>query len=85
MKRLIVIALLALVVAGCKKTPTGETTYHGAFEVSHLFTHDGCKVYRFYDEGRYRYYANCPSNTSVQHGGSCGKNCTYDDNISTSY
>lgn len=29
------------------------------YEVDYLFEHDGCKVYRFYDQGNYVYFTNC--------------------------
>ena len=35
--------------------PANNKTY----EVSYLFEHDGCKVYRFLDQGNYVYFTNC--------------------------
>lgn len=35
--------------------PANNKTY----EVSYLFEHDGCKVYRFYDKGHWVYFTNC--------------------------
>ncbi|MHA7108595.1 DUF4884 domain-containing protein [Sunxiuqinia elliptica] len=35
--------------------PQNNDTYN----VSYLFEHDGCKVYRFYDRGHYVYFTNC--------------------------
>lgn len=35
------------------------------YHVSYLFEHDGCKVYRFYDEGRYVYFTNVNSDVTV--------------------
>ncbi|MEP7195223.1 MAG: DUF4884 domain-containing protein [Saprospiraceae bacterium] len=29
------------------------------YEISYLFEYDGCKVYRFYDQGNYVYFTNC--------------------------
>ncbi|MDF2192954.1 DUF4884 domain-containing protein [Paraflavitalea sp. CAU 1676] len=29
------------------------------YTVQYLFEHDGCKVYRFYDQGNYVYFTNC--------------------------
>jgi hypothetical protein len=45
--------------------------------VSLLFTHDGCKVYRFTD-GRNHYFAKCEHNASTETNWteSCGKSCT---------
>jgi hypothetical protein len=38
-----------------KVTPENNKTY----QVEFLFEHDGCKVYRFYDNGNRVYYTNC--------------------------
>lgn len=36
------------------------------YTVEYLFEHDGCKVYRFRDNGNYIYFTNCNGNvTSV--------------------
>jgi len=35
------------------------------YEVSYLFEHDGCKVYRFYDMGNYVYFSNCRGNVTA--------------------
>jgi len=35
--------------------PANNKTYN----VSYLFEHDGCKVYRFYDQGHWVYFTNC--------------------------
>jgi hypothetical protein len=47
-------------VAGCANDPvrTDESTNKDV-PVSLLFEHDGCKMYRFLDDGRYVYYAKC--------------------------
>jgi len=34
------------------------------YYVQYLFQHDGCKVYRFYDEGHYVYFTNCSGQTT---------------------
>jgi hypothetical protein len=51
------------------------------FDVEKLFTSEGCAVYRFYDAGHFRYFANC--NGSVNHTQQCGKNCTRTETIPT--
>lgn len=38
-----------------------NTTY----EVAYLFEHDGCKVYRFTDDGRYVYFTNCTGDVTA--------------------
>lgn len=36
------------------------------YTVEYLFEHDGCKLYRFMDNGNYVYFSNCNGNvTSV--------------------
>ena len=37
------------------QNPENNDTYY----VSYLFEYDGCKVYRFYDQGEYIYFTNC--------------------------
>jgi hypothetical protein len=45
-----------------EEAPKNNNTYN----VSYLFEHDGCKVYRFLDNGNYVYFTNCKGNvTSV--------------------
>lgn len=38
---------------------------NNTYEVSYLFEHDGCKVYRFYDRGNYVYFTNCKGNVTA--------------------
>ncbi len=40
--------------------PKNNKTY----QVDYLFEHDGCKVYRFHDDGRYVYFTNCTGEVS---------------------
>ncbi len=40
--------------------PDNNKTY----QVDYLFEHDGCKVYRFQDKGRYVYFTNCTGETT---------------------
>ncbi len=35
------------------------------YHVSYLFEHDGCKVYRFVDEGRYVYFTSINSDVTM--------------------
>jgi len=39
--------------------PENNNTY----TVDFLFEHDGCKVYRFHDQGRFVYFTNCNGET----------------------
>lgn len=77
MKKLI---LLTLLFSGCVKDGLSEQhTNNKEFDVELLFEHDTCKVFRFYDGGRSRYFTNCKGETMTTH--SCGKNCTFEENI----
>lgn len=56
--------LLCLVLLGCEKDPIGvASTNNPDFRVSLLFEHDGVKVYRFTDNGRYIYYTDARGKT----------------------
>jgi hypothetical protein len=67
--------LLFAILCACAKDPIRtNSTNNPDIAVSLLFEHDGCKVYRFVDEGTYRYFTNCKGSTSWEE--SCGKNCT---------
>lgn len=85
------IAAFALVfLAGCYADPVSTArTNNPQVPVSLLFEHEGCKVYRFTDAGRERYFANCPNQTSVDgsYRTTCGKGCTryVPDNTTTDY
>ena len=46
---------LPLVEAPTQNNPT--------YQISYLFEHDGCKVYRFYDNGNMVYFTNCQGET----------------------
>lgn len=63
---------LILALSSCvQEHKVVETTKRGDYEVSLLFTHEDCKVYRFTDDGRYRYFTNCSetiSSFAEQHG-----------------
>ncbi|MBK3515853.1 DUF4884 domain-containing protein [Carboxylicivirga marina] len=38
---------------------------NAGYNVSYLFEHDGCKVYRFYDKGTYVYFTNVNSDVTI--------------------
>lgn len=38
---------------------------NSSYQVDYLFEHDGCKVYRFYDQGRYVYFTNSQGTVSA--------------------
>lgn len=65
-----------LLLASCVKKNTSlqtSNTDNPQIQVELLFTHDGCKVYRFYNID-YRYFTNCTGSTTWTEN--CGKNCT---------
>lgn len=73
MKKLLNSALLLLAIASIyscsfqrpisQMTPDNNQTYL----VEYLFEHDGCKVYRFRDDGNYVYFTNCGNSvTSIE-------------------
>lgn len=68
--------LLALLLLGCENEPISEVnTQNPNISVAFLFEHDGCKVYRFYDNGA-RYFVNCGNGrarTEGQHSEGAGK------------
>ncbi|MBK5720055.1 DUF4884 domain-containing protein [Dysgonomonas sp. Marseille-P4677] len=35
------------------------------YKVDYLFEHDGCKVYRFMDRGKYVYFTNCTGDVTA--------------------
>lgn len=83
-KHIAAIIAVSTILVGCEK-PAEHTTIKGAgFKVETLFTHEGCTVYRFADDLRFRYYANCKSGQhTTMWTESCGKNCQHDVEITT--
>lgn len=87
----VLILLSVLVLAACEATEAVDTrrTNNPSIPVSLLFDHEGCKVYRFEADGRFRYFANCAGGTTTmsEWTETCGKNCTTNvpDNVSTEY
>ena len=43
-----------------REPPKNNVTY----KVEYLFEHDGCKVYRFRDNGNYVYFTSCKGETT---------------------
>lgn len=81
--RLIVAAVLlgvyVLLTSGCAKTAQeSKPSSNAAITVELLFEHEGVRMYRFSDGGRYRYYAVPKSGAwaTTTWDESCGKNCT---------
>lgn len=73
------ILTLILFLSGCYKKPISVIrTDNQDIDVTLLFSHKGCSVYRFEDAGRAHYYTDCGETISIK---TCGKNCLYDENI----
>lgn len=89
------VAFLLIVTTACQEPPsqrrdaTSNTAYDAtsntAYDVDLLFEHDGCKVYRFYDNGRSRYFITCKDAVTGETTWTenCGKNCEHDVSIPT--
>ena len=72
--------LLPLLLASCtvtqhpiSKEPAANNHY---YKVEYLFEHDGCKVYRFYDNGYYVYFTNCNGEATARTDSTAVKNTT---------
>jgi hypothetical protein len=85
MTRAIVACVVAIPLVGCAATPiTTALSNKPEVHVETMFTHEGCTVYRFFDQ-RYHYYVRCQGAESARtlSSASCGKNCSYEDEIPT--
>jgi len=52
-------------LAGCTATPVSSETKGNNIQVETLFVDSqGCRLSRFYDDGNYHYYANCPKGST---------------------
>lgn len=82
-KGLTVITFLVLLfLLSCTKGAKEEIlTNNDSFKVELLFEVEGCKVYRFIDGGRNRYFTNCQG--AVSWAEKQGKNNTMDMEVTT--
>lgn len=78
MKKFLVAAVIALSATACMKQPEEAHSAGNDITVETLFTHDGCTVYRFYDNN-WRYFTNCKGRTEWNE--SCGKNCSKQQSV----
>lgn len=81
----VLIVLFSVLAVGCMQPPVQvQGTNNANIDVEQLFTHDGCRVYRFRDGGIH-YFVRCDGAVSQQTMSmkSCGKNCTYEESIAT--
>ncbi|MDL2243697.1 DUF4884 domain-containing protein [Bacteroidales bacterium OttesenSCG-928-J19] len=66
--KLLLVGCLILTFTSCniyKPLTQSKADNNETYSVDYLFEHEGCKVYRFMDEGRYVYFTNCTGNVSV--------------------
>jgi hypothetical protein len=57
----------ALILSGCGQKDAQSTSQSSnpGISVDFLFEHDGCKLYRFNDNGHSVYYSKCMSSSTV--------------------
>jgi hypothetical protein len=86
MLKTVITATLALSLVGCSKPAEYQaSTNNPEFKVERLLEHEGCKVYRFWDN-RYVYYVVCLADaTHVEWLENCGKGCTRPATVTTQY
>lgn len=59
-KNLLIVSLVSLCSCTVQQPlVVADSDNNKTYAVAYLFEHDGCKVYRFYDQGRYVYFTNC--------------------------
>lgn len=59
--------VVGFILIGCASDPIRtDKTDNAQVQVGLLFIHDGCKVYRFYDEGEPVYFAKCDNSLSTE-------------------
>lgn len=84
MKKFVLVGIAALFLYGCKQSPESvQTVRADGFQVDILFTHEGCRMYRFLDGSRFVYYSNCVGSTQWREN--CGKNCSRDQHVPTNW
>lgn len=67
MKTIIAVLLIAITATACNTQiplTKGVSDNNRTYEIEYLFEHDGCKVYRFWDNGHHVYFTNCQGSTS---------------------
>jgi len=58
MKKTMIAIVTAILFSACGNNGSDIEAKKNPYEVYFLFEKDGVKVYRFYDEGYYRYFTN---------------------------
>ena len=64
MKKILIIFSFLLLVSCKNEALEKKQTTNDEFNVELLFEVDGCKVYRFQDASRNRYFTNCKGSVS---------------------
>lgn len=65
MKTLMLLVCTLLLFSACSKTPVStKQSNNPEIKVSILFDFDGCRVYRFVDDGE-KYFARCGGNATT--------------------
>lgn len=73
--RIILLVFPLFLFYSCAKDPVSSSiTDNPGIEAELLFTHEGCKIFRFRDSGHLNYFTTCDSVT-YKRSQSCGKNC----------
>lgn len=80
MKKALTVIGVGILVAACNpaKPIDTEKTDNVEISVGLLFEHDGCKMYRFKDNGNFVYYSSCNRPIVSFRKQTCGKNCIRD-------
>lgn len=81
----LITALSLVLSTGCLQPAVAvQATNNASIDVEQLFTHDGCRVYRFRDGG-YHYFVRCDGAASAATVTPvrCGKHCVRDEAIAT--
>jgi Domain of unknown function (DUF4884) len=71
--KIITFLFLIFLITGCysgKPLTKQKADNNNTYTVQYLFDHDGCKVYRFKDEGHYVYFTSCKGETVSLQGDS---------------
>jgi hypothetical protein len=94
MKKILIIAgaslLLTFVIVAflnsfSDRSEPKETIQNGDYKIEFLFEQNGCKMYRFLDNGRWVYWSDCQGNTQREYKESNGKtnSSEYQETITT--
>jgi hypothetical protein len=72
----ILLLLVAAMLVGCAKDPVASAVSDNPeITLEIMFRHEGCTVYRFSDNARYHYWADCRGTVSSERLEGCGRNC----------